>query len=110
VITPTLFNRPCTVRYRSDGPPDEHNDPTDVWTELDTVCSIQERSRLEQGGDAQIGVTIWFVFLPPSVPIPGSADEIVHNGTTYQFHGNGGLAHDSMGRADHIELTAWTAA
>jgi hypothetical protein len=105
-----LYNRQCTLRYWSAGPPDDHNDPTDVFTEVDTLCLFQGRSRLQSPGDGQIGVTMWFVFLKPSEIVPKSADRIVVDGTEYNFHGDGWLAHDESGQPDHIELSAWRAA
>jgi hypothetical protein len=105
-----LLVQPCTVRYWSAGPPDSHNNQTDVFTNEDMLCSFQERSRLQTGGEAEIGVTLWFVFLPPDAQIPMSADRIIVNGTEYNFHGDGWLALDIRGEPDHIELTAWKAA
>ena len=32
------LTRPCTIRYQSPGPVDAHNNPTDVWTEVETHC------------------------------------------------------------------------
>jgi hypothetical protein len=105
-----LMVQPATIRYWSPGPPDEHNDQTDVFTDVATMCSFQERSRLQTGGEAEIGLTLWFVFLPPTMTVPMSADRIVVNGTEYNFHGDGWLSVDMRGEPDHIELTAWKAA
>ena len=105
------INRPCTLRYWSPGPPDAHNDQTDTWNEVAAVCSFQERSRLQSGGEGEIGMTIWLCFLKPDVtPVPGSTDRILVDGKEYNFHGDGYLAHDIHGNPDHIELTAWKAA
>jgi hypothetical protein len=104
------INRPCTLRYWAPGPPDDHNDQTDLWSEVVTVCAFQERSRMQQGGEAEIGLTLWLVFLKPAERIPMSADRIVVDGTEYNFHGDGYLSHDIRNNADHIEATVWKAA
>jgi hypothetical protein len=111
-IADRLYRRPCTVRYWSAGPPDEHNNQTDQWTDVDTVCVFQGRARLQSGGDAEIGTTMWLVFFRardlPSVP--GSSDHLVVDGVDYNFHGDGWLALNPRGQPDHIETTAWRAA
>jgi hypothetical protein len=104
------INHPCAILYWSAGPPDEHNNQTDVWTTVQTVCSIQERSRLETGGEAEIGVSIWLCFLKPTEQIPTSVDLIQVDGNEYHFHGDGYLARDIRMHPDHIESTCWKAA
>ena len=110
MLAAQLYAHRCTIYYRSDGPVDEHNDPTDVWTSVDTVCQIQERSRLQNPGDGQIGVSMWLVYFKPTETIPGPADALEVDGVEYFFHGDGWLAHDSYNLPDHIETTCWRAA
>jgi hypothetical protein len=105
-----LYNQTCTLNYWAPGPPDEHNNQTDTWTSVTTLCSMQQRARLEGGGDAELGVGIWGVWLKPNVQVPGPVDQIVLGGETFHFHGYGWPAYDYNGNLDHIEATAWRAA
>ena len=99
-----LLHQPCTVRYLTPGPPDEHNDPTDVYAEIDTKCVLQQRARSEFG-DGQVPSGVWWVWLGPDVPIPGPADQLIVDGKTMEFQGDSWLAHDLRGSPDHIEAT-----
>jgi hypothetical protein len=83
----------CTVRYYAPGPPDGHNDPTEGWTDVDTVCLIQQRARSEAGDTGQVSQVYWFCILGPEEQVPLSSDEIIVNGLTFTFHGDGYLAH-----------------
>jgi len=110
MIAARLYNQPCTINYWAPGPADAHNNQTDTWTSVDTVCAMQQRSRLEGGGDAELGVGIWGVWLHPDEQLPGPTDQIVLNGETFHFHGYAWPAVDGRGVVDHIEATAWRAA
>ena len=92
------------IRYWSPSLPDDHNDPTDEWTEVKVRCRIQQRTRQEQD-EGQVSSTTWWGFFPTTVPPPRSTDELVVDGVTYQFRGDAWLAHGTRGKVDHIEAT-----
>lgn len=98
-----LLNMACTIRYRSDGPPDANNDPTDVWTDVETLCLIQQRARSESSDTSQVSSEVWGVYLSPDEIVPVSSDVLVVGDQTYPFIGNCWLAFDLAGRPDHIE-------
>ena len=100
-----LLLTPCVIRYYADGPPDEHNDPTALWTEVDTICQIQQRQRGETGDMAEIPTSTWGVWLLPTEDLPHSTDQLIANGITYTFRGNAALTYDLRGNPDHIEAT-----
>jgi hypothetical protein len=110
MICARLYNQDCTINYWAPGPPDEHNNQTDTWMSVDTICAMQQRTRIEGGGDAQLGVGIWGVWLKPEEVPPGPTDQIVLNGETYHFHGYAWPAIGANGQIDHLEATAWRAA
>jgi hypothetical protein len=105
-----IYNQPATILYWQAGPPDEHNVPTDDFTSVDTVVVFQEKSRLQNPGDGQIGVSLWTVYIPPDEAIPISTDRLNVNGVEYNFHGDGWLTVTPRGVPDHIEATVWRAA
>jgi hypothetical protein len=92
---------PCTIRYQTPGPPDEHNDPTSVWTEVETTCVLQQKARSEIG-EGQLSAELWFVWLPVSEPFPHGTDQLVVDGVTYEFTADPWLARNLHGQADHI--------
>ena len=100
-----LLHVPCTIRYFTPGPPDEQNNATEGWTDLETRCSIQQHARSESGDVSEVSSEVWYVWLPPDIRPPKSTDLLVANGETFAFRGNAGLAHDLAGRPDHIEGT-----
>jgi hypothetical protein len=94
-----------TLRYQSPGPPDEHNDPSDTWTEVDVKCAIQMRGRQEDPTTGELSTTTWLAFFPIGIGPPRSVDQLVVDGVTYQFRGDSWVATGTRGRADHIEAT-----
>lgn len=102
----SLLDRPCTIRYWAPGPaPELDNIPSDTWTEVDTICSFQQRGRSEDDLLGNLSTTDWLVVLRPEVTPPRSNDEIVVGGVTYQFRGNAYPAY-VRGHLDHVEATA----
>jgi hypothetical protein len=101
----SLLRTPATVRYFSAGPPDEHNDPTDEWTDVAVLCNMQQRSRQEYEDSGDLSSTMWLVVFAPTIDLPLSTDQLVVNGDTFQFRGDSWLAYGTRGNVDHIEAT-----
>lgn len=106
----SLCRTPGVLRYYVPGPPDERNDPTDTYNDVDVMCRIQMRARQEVAPEGEVSATTWLAYFPPSVVPPKAADELTVEGTTYQFRGDGWLAHGTTGQADHVEGTLELAA
>jgi len=100
-----LLTRPCTIRYWAPGPPDTHNDPTDSWSEVDTVCTFQMRGRQESADQGELSITTWMVTFSPNEVRPRAADALVVENETYQFRGDAWPAHDLRGQLHHYEAT-----
>jgi hypothetical protein len=109
-----LCRRPCTIRYHAPGATGDVTDgPADEWTEVQTVCALQQRigGRREDGTLGDLSQTLWQLYLLASVVPPKAADEVVVEGVTYQLQGDAFVAfNERRARASHIEATAVVAA
>jgi hypothetical protein len=104
-ITARRLTQPCTIAYRDDGPPDEHNDPTDIWTNVQTLCIFQQRARAALGDQGQVSMETWWVWLDPNERVPANGDRLFVGGMELGFRADGWLAHDLQGNPDHIAAT-----
>lgn len=95
----------CTVRYHQPAGSDGRVDQGSDWTEVETVCQLQQRGRNETN-EGEVSQTTWLVTFPRGTPAPRGVDELVIDGITYQFRGDSWPASNSRGQLDHIEATA----
>jgi len=102
-----LLAQPCTVRYWSPAaPPDPDNNPDDQWTEVASLCSVQQKAgRSETGTMGDLASTAWLVFLRPELAPPHAADQLVVQGLTLEFVGDCWSAY-LYANLDHLEGNA----
>jgi hypothetical protein len=102
----SLLTRPCTIEHRTQvGPPDDYGTPTDVIVTEDVLCEVQQRSRNESEGMAEVGIEQWFLCLPPFVSVT-TLDRVVIDGLRYEFVGPPWpVRHPRTGAASHVECT-----
>lgn len=78
--------------------------------EVLTVCEIQQRTRLEAGGQGELSDTGWLIVLPASVNARTS-DIVVADGVRYELVGDPWAARNPRTRSvSHVEASARVAA
>jgi hypothetical protein len=86
-----LLNRPCTITRRSEsGTIDDYgNDIPDEET-VETVCELQQRTRLTDGepaGQGELSDTRWLLVLPAGTDIR-TGDTVEVDGQVYEMFGD----------------------
>lgn len=83
----TLINRPCTLHTRVEGAPDDDmGDPVVTWTDVATVCELQQSSTTELRDGRLVLVSTWNLYLLPDEALTGW-DEVTIDGTRYATEG-----------------------
>lgn len=101
-----LINRNCTLLIRADEEVDDFSSQQPDYTELETVCELQQRSREEPAAEGELSRTDWDVFLLPGFMVH-AGDRMLVDGELYEFIGDAWEARSPVrGQLGHIEATA----
>lgn len=106
----SLLNTPCIVVKREpavgglnpwDEPTDGYGNATQVDTQVQTVCSLQQSSRDEPGAAGELSITDWDLFLPAGTSLD-TGDAVLVGGVKYEVVGAPWNATEGSAAVNHM--------
>lgn len=102
----TLINRPCTLIQRKAGSArNRHGDKVKNETVVQTVCELQQRSRKEEDGKAELSDTGWRAYFLPDIR-PRTGDVLIVDSEEYEVIGDPWVARNPRTKlVEHVEAS-----
>lgn len=104
-VIASLVTRPCTLhtRVEDDGTRDEMGDPTVTFTDVETVCELQQSQATEERDGRLLLVSTWNLYLLPGESLDGWS-ELTVDDIRYTLDGAPWpVRHPITGEASHVE-------
>lgn len=99
-----LLRTPCTIIRRTHEGEDPEGNPEVSIEEVETVCALQQKRRLEHDESGEVSDTFWILFLPIGTEI-GTGDAVVVKGDEYEVTGESWHAEEGSPALWHVECT-----